>query len=268
MIQLLALFSFVGLGLCQRTTNYDDLVWEQIPGTGYDISARGDQVWVIDTDHDIKRLVNNQWDTVPFTPTAGAPFGEPGSIAITKDGDAWVATDTARFYHYDPATKVWTWQPGWVIQASAASKSLAFGQEYSSGLLYNYKPGFAQHPADPEAVLRKARWVAIGEDGVKYYIARSTCRQCEFHTAAPAGKVYRAEDTASWKPFGGLATTLDVKNSTRMTKTIAGDGYFWQNNAWKQISHHSNNFNAKRVVVGDSAIYAVSYDEEVWRAAI
>ncbi len=87
--------------------------WTQLPGAAVDISAKGDELWVINVNQQIYRYTGSAWELKP---------GAAVKVGASPDGWTWVVNSADKIYRFNKINNNWDLMPGELIQISAISK--------------------------------------------------------------------------------------------------------------------------------------------------
>lgn len=87
--------------------------WSQMPGAAVEISAKGNELWVINTHQNIYRWTGLTWEMKP---------GAAVRVGASPDGWTWVVNSAHQIYRWNLNNSAWDRMPGALSQISAISK--------------------------------------------------------------------------------------------------------------------------------------------------
>lgn len=87
--------------------------WYQLPGAANEISAKGNEVWVINISQQIFRFTGSSWDHKP---------GAAVRVGASPDGWTWVVNKNDQIFRWNKLNGDWDLMPGYLVQISAISK--------------------------------------------------------------------------------------------------------------------------------------------------
>lgn len=88
-------------------------IWKRLPGIAIDISAKGNEVWVINSAQQIFRWEGSDWKHIE---------GFAVQVGASPDGWTWVVTKDDQIFRWNVDNRVWDRMPGALAQISAMSK--------------------------------------------------------------------------------------------------------------------------------------------------
>lgn len=89
--------------------------WKQLPGAAVEISAKGRELWVINSAQKIYRWDGSNWELKP---------GAAVRLGTSPDGWTWVVNSNDNIFRWNVDLKNWDLMPGALVQVSAISKDL------------------------------------------------------------------------------------------------------------------------------------------------
>lgn len=102
----LILFGFLFVSCTAQT-------WTQLPGAAVEISAKGNELWVINKAQQIYRWTGKNWQLKP---------GAAVKAGASPDGWTWVVNSADDIFRWNVIKNNWDQIPGKLIQISAISK--------------------------------------------------------------------------------------------------------------------------------------------------
>jgi hypothetical protein len=182
--------------------------WTQMPGGAWDVSAKGNELWVTNPSHQIYRWKNDAWVHMP---------GAAVRVGASPDGWSWVVNGADDIFRWNVNNNQWDHIPGKLVQVSASSKDRALGVNRAGGIFLWENNTWKQLPGG-------ASWAAIG-DGDERWVVNS------------AGNIYRWNHGANtWNHIPGGASNVDTQNANRVIVTnSAGNMYIWRDGTWQLL---------------------------------
>jgi len=247
------LCAFVVCTLCQS--------WQKLPGTFSRVSAKGNEVWAIDSNGLISRLVNTQWQTVSNTVKDGSMNGKPAIIAASQDGWAWVKTDKKSLYRYNVDIKLWESikVDVDVDRVNAISKDSAIVLRQSTA-----------DPSDKDVVLvyKSGTWEKMPQFNQSIY--EVAIGENDDRWASALNGIYRWNPSATpakWENMSDNAFYLDVQNGDRVVIWgPQGDLLMRKGSAWSRVDTQGKK--ALVATINRDSIYFVDSSFNVYTAKI
>lgn len=87
--------------------------WTQLPGAAVEISAKGNELWVINSSQKIYRWDGQNWQLKP---------GAATRVGASPDGWTWVVNSKNQIYRWNKNTNNWDGIQGALVQIDAISK--------------------------------------------------------------------------------------------------------------------------------------------------
>lgn len=87
--------------------------WRAMPGLAVDISAKGNELWVINQGQQIFRWTGCTWELKP---------GAAVRVGASPDGWTWVVNSADNIFRWNPTVNNWDQIPGALVQVNAISK--------------------------------------------------------------------------------------------------------------------------------------------------
>lgn len=87
--------------------------WTQLPGAAVEISAKGNELWVINSSQKIYRWDGKAWQLKP---------GAAVRVGASPDGWTWVVNSQNQIYRWNESKNAWDGMPGALVQIDAISK--------------------------------------------------------------------------------------------------------------------------------------------------
>jgi hypothetical protein len=231
MLFLLFLSSIVASTIAQE--------WTKLPGAAVEISAKGDQVWVVNNQRQVFRWNGADWDHIP-----GQPFIK---VAASPDGWAWAINTTNNVFRYNVDTKVWDFLPGILAEISAMSRDRALGiaKDYSIWVFEKDIGTWKQMPGG-------ATSCGIGDGDERWVVNEKTMQIFRWNHA-----------TNVWDLIPGGASYVDVQNPCRViVSNIHQQMFLRKNNAWIHLPGAA----AKgRAGISEKHFFAVNDKQEIYR---
>lgn len=91
--------------------------WTQYPGAAVvDISAKGDELWVVNKNGNIYRWAGTKWEMKPGN------VGKAVRVGASPDGWTWIVNSADEIFRWNPYDEFWEKMPGALVQVNANSK--------------------------------------------------------------------------------------------------------------------------------------------------
>jgi len=219
------------LGVLIATTIAQD--WTLLPGAAVEISAKGNEVWVINSAQQIFRWDGGNWQLMP---------GGAVRAGASPDGWSWVVNSADQIWRWNPNSKGWELMPGGLVQISAASKDRALGVNRGQQIWLWENNGWKNLPG-------AATWAGIGDDDERWVINS-------------AQQIWRWNHKSNnWDLMPGAAVNVDVQSPSRVIVTNAQNQmWIWQNNNWKLLTG-----GGVRSSITHKHFYTVNSASQLWR---
>jgi len=206
--------------------------WRQLQGKGNDISARGDEVWIVAQDRKIYRWSadDGDWQLQP---------GLADRIAASPDGSSWITSTNDDIYRMNVDTGSWETMPGSMWQISAISKDSAIGVTRQNAVYLWQNDAWHRQPIPGNG---KGAWVCIGEEDERWMVLidRSIFRW--------------NHDQSDWVHMPGNAVRIDCQSPDKIVKTDADQFmHVWRKRDWVLLPGRG-----VRATVGNKNVYTVA----------
>jgi hypothetical protein len=241
------LSAIVALGFCEDNTG---LGYTKLPGSFYDISANGKELWGVDRNGGVFRYNSStsDWKLIP----AGIISGTPVRIGASADGWTWLVTIApANIYRYNVGTGAWELEGGGTVTGvSALSKDQAIVVGLGPSPWQFVPPAAGFSPIYPE-IYGKTQWLAICDNNVKWAVTTT-------------GLVFRYNETT--KAFGRMRginiATIDCQCDDRVVMTTnTGLVHVWIADNWSLMPLYDH---AVRATITNDTVYILTETEEVY----
>lgn len=87
--------------------------WTRLPGAAIEISAKGNELWVINSAQQIYRWNGSNWQLIT---------GAAVRVGASPDGWTWVVTKDDEIFRWNKNKSDWDRMPGALVQIGAISK--------------------------------------------------------------------------------------------------------------------------------------------------
>jgi hypothetical protein len=214
--------------------------WKRIPGRAVDISAKGNEVWAVNSQKRIYRFNGKAWTRMP---------GQATRVAASQDGWTWTLNKPNELYRWNPTARAWARIPTCapkctLVQINALNRNrlvatgAAHGTWYWNGKTWRTLP-------------RAHKYVAIGEGGEIWAITPTN----DIHHWNRAKK--------DWDLMPGKAVNIDVQDKNKVIVTGVNQRlYMWKNNRWNVLPGIG-----KRATVGHHHAYVVNKAQYLYQGA-
>jgi len=200
-----------------------------MPGIAVQISARGNELWVINAAQEIYRWSGTFWERK----AGGASY-----IGASPDGYSWVCNAGQGIFRWNIATGAWEQIPGGLQKISAVSRDLALGVN-SNGDVFVWKNNAWAH------IYTQTKWVSIGDDGTpdgdRWAINRDGTT---WHWQG--GRFEKVDSTVKME-------TVDCHSPNRVVGTDVNQKvYVWRKDKWQQLQG-----SASSISINHDKMYAI-----------
>jgi len=274
MVRSLLLYCFLNFSIaCISGDNQD---WTKLPGQATWISAKGNEIWILDVGSVMSRWSNGTWQTIPETVKGGTMDGNPLEIAAAQDGWTWMKTNTFVLYRWNPNDHVWEKIPTGGDDIGVMELD-AFSRDSAIIRVTNVSAPPTPVPVFDFWVYKNNTWekmphqdgmdqneqgalktVAIGENDDRYVLAHNF--------------IYRWNRTANparWEKLPGQGAgnegyIVKAQNSIRVIKikiTPPLEIYMWNGVKWNSIPIKKDIFSAG---IDSDAIYIIDSDGNIF----
>lgn len=206
--------------------------WSQLQGSAVDISAKGNELWSINSGQNIYRWNGKNWDL---------KVGSAVRVGASPDGWTWVVNKADEVYRWNLNKQNWDKMPGALVQISAISKDRALGVNRNQNIFLWENNAWTQLPG-------LAIWAAIGDGDERWVVNKQQ-------------SIFRwNHSTNTWDQVPGAANNIDVQNPCRVIATNAAHQiYIWKNNNWQLITGSGT-----RSTITEDEYYTVNSAQQIW----
>jgi hypothetical protein len=210
--------------------------WTEVPGAAVEISAKGHEVWAINSAQQIYRWNNGGWTHIP---------GAAVRVGASPDGWSWVVNSVDDIYRFNIGTNSWNQIPGKLVQISAMSKDKALGVNRQGNIYLWENNAWKQLPG-------QATWAAIGTDDERWVVNSG-------------GHIYRwTHTTSDWTRVPGVAVSVEAQNASRVIVTNgAGNMFAWQSGAWQLLPGECT-----RATIAHDHAYCVNSARNIFKSKV